>query len=204
MKKRYFQLINILIISGLFLSLSACAIPSLVVKINTSQDPQARFAGYRTYHWYQPKPESAASAAGQAIYGDLQTHLIKAVEQEIAKKGLQKAENQPQVLLAFDVSLPKTAAAPSQSYPAGFGYGLAWQTGYRYDYGHAHLSNYQPVNAFAPGTILIDVIDASTRQLIWRGWAEAVLEDFHADYKTVANYVDDIIDKYPAKNGHHP
>jgi hypothetical protein len=202
MKKRYFQLIHTLIIFGLFLLLFACAIPSLVIKINTSQDPQARFAQYRTYHWYQPKPESNAPAAGP--YGDLLSHLKKAVEQEIEKKGLQKAENQPQVLLAFDVSLPRTAAAAAGTYPAGFGYGLAWQTGYRYDYGHANLPYYQPVNTFAPGTILIDVIDATTGQLIWRGWAEAVLEDFHADYKTVANYVDDIIDKYPAGNAPHP
>jgi hypothetical protein len=43
------------------------------------------------------------------------------------------------------------------------------------------------------------VIDASSKELVWRGWAEDVVEDFNADYRTVENYVDDIIDKYPPK-----
>jgi hypothetical protein len=196
MKKLFNQPINTFFIVGFLLLISACAVPSLVIKINTSQDQQARFGQYRTYAWFQPEPVSAASRGGPADYSQLQSHLQKAIEQEIEKKGLRKEADQPQVLLAFDVSLPKPS--PSQTYPEGFGYGLAWQRGFRYDYGHANIANYQPVNTYAPGTILIDVIDATTRQLIWRGWAETVLENFNADYKTVVNYVDDIIDKYPA------
>jgi Domain of unknown function (DUF4136) len=183
MKERLFHPLNTLILLVFFLLFPACAVPSLVVKINTSQDQQAKFAQYRTYNWYAPSP---AAPGGPADYTNLAAHLRKAVEEEIAKKGLQKTTDKPQVLLAYDVSLPRAA-----------GQGLAGQLGLRQDYGHANIANFQAVNAYPPGTILIDVIDASTRQLIWRGWAEEVLENYQADFKTVANYVDDIIDKYP-------
>ncbi|MGV3502624.1 MAG: DUF4136 domain-containing protein [Adhaeribacter sp.] len=182
--------------SGLLLFLAACAVPSLVVKIKTSQDKQAQFGQLETYNWYLPQP-SPSPAAGPGGVSNLQSHLQKAIEQEIEKKGMRKTETQPQVLLAYDVSVPGPAPKPEPSYPAGFGYGLAWQTGFVYDYGHHNIADYRPVNTYPPGTILIDVIDASTRELIWRGWAEAVIEDYHADFHTVVNYVDDIIDKYP-------
>lgn len=200
MKKSYFPPVNTFFRLGFLLLISACAVPSLVIKINTSQDQQARFEQYRTYSWFQPAPVHAASSG--ADYSRLQGYLQKAIEQEIEKQGLQKAAGQAQVLLALDVSLPKPH--PTQTYPAGFGYGLAWHRGFRYDYGHANITNYRPVNAYPPGTILIDVIDASTRELIWRGWAEAVIEDFNADYTTVVRYVDDIIDKYPIGHSRQP
>ena len=197
MKKRSFHPVNTLFWFYFLILLPACAVGSLVIKINTSQDQNARFDQYRSYSWY---PAAAASSSGgQRDYSMLQAHVKKAIEQEFAKKGLHQEAANPQLYLAYDVSLPEPAAAPAQAYPAGFGYGLAWHMGLRYDYGHANITNYQPVDTFAPGTILIDVIDASTRELIWRGWAEEVIEDFNADYKTVANYVDDIVDKYPSR-----
>lgn len=37
------------------------------------------------------------------------------------------------------------------------------------------------VNEYDAGTLVIDVLDASTRQLVWRGWAEHRLEDMLDD-----------------------
>jgi hypothetical protein len=203
MKYRSFHPLNTPFLFFFFILLSACAVGSLVIKINTTQDQDARFDQFRTYNWY-PATTTNPATDDQAGYSRLQGHVKKAIEQEIAKKGLRQETENPQVFLAYDVSLPNPATPPAQTFPAGFGYGLAWQMGLRYDYGHAKVTNYHPVNTFAPGTILIDVIDAHSRELVWRGWAEDVIEDFNADYKTVSNYVDDIIDKYPAGNGSNP
>src|SRR5687767_10074999 len=124
MKKRIIQPINTFFISGFLLLIAACAVPSLVININTSQDQQARFGQYRTYSWFQPAPVSTAAPGGQADYSQLQGHLQRAIEQEIEKQGMKKDVDQPQVLLAFDVSLPRPSPSPSQTYPEGFGYGL--------------------------------------------------------------------------------
>jgi hypothetical protein len=197
MKERINAPMQTLFLFGLLLLMvQACAIPSLLIKINTSHDHQARFEEYRTYNWYVPAAASPSQTESMG-HSNLETRVKKAIEQEIEKKGLQKAAENPQVFLAFDVSLPTSDSPPTQPYAPGFGYGLAGQMGHRYDYGHANIAGYQPVNAYPPGTLLIDVIDARTRELVWRGLAEAVIEDLNADTKTVTNYVDDIIDKYP-------
>jgi hypothetical protein len=195
--KRLSHLFNTACLVGFLVLTGACNLSELVVKINTDHDQSAQFSQYRTYNWYQPEP--TASSSGEGVNPSLQQHLKRAIEQEIAKKGLQKTTDNPQVLLAYDVSVKKPAQLPAQNNAAGTGYGYAYQVGYRYDYGHAKMANFQPVDNYIPGTLIIDVIDASSKELVWRGWAEDVVEDFNADYRTVENYVDDIIDKYPPK-----
>ena len=183
---------------GLLFFTGACNLSELVVKINTAQDQKAQFSQYRTYNWYQANPTTAFP--GESVVNpNLQQHLKRAIEQEIAKKGLQKNTGNPQVLLAYDVSVKKPAQLPAQDFPEGFGFGYAYQLGYRYDYGHANIADYKPVDAYLPGTLIIDIIDAGTKELIWRGWADDVVNNFDADFKTVENYVDDIIDKYPSR-----
>ena len=195
--KRLYYLLNVVFIAFLQVFAVSCNLSELVVKINTDQDRNAPFAQYRTYNWYQPTP--VAAPAGEGVNPNLQQHLKRAIELEIEKKGLQKDTDSPQVLLAYDVSLKQPAQITAPDIPAGFGYGYAYQIGYRYDYGHTNMVNYKPADSFLPGTLIIDVIDAGSKELIWRGWAEDVVSNFNADFKTVENYVDDIIDKYPPK-----
>jgi hypothetical protein len=51
------------------------------------------------------------------------------------------------------------------------------------------------------GTLVIDIIDASTRQLVWRGWAEHRLEDMLDDpaavRRRVQNAVSDLFEEFP-------
>ena len=57
------------------------------------------------------------------------------------------------------------------------------------------------VNAYDAGTLVIDIVDASTRQLVWRGWAEHRLEDMLDDPVQVRRRVQDavrrIFDTFP-------
>jgi hypothetical protein len=49
------------------------------------------------------------------------------------------------------------------------------------------------VNAFDAGTLVIDIVDASTQQLVWRGWAEHRLEDMLDDPAVVRRRVQDAV-----------
>lgn len=62
--------------------------------------------------------------------------------------------------------------------------------------------NCQPrVNTYDAGTLVIDIVDASTRELVWRGWAEHRLEDMLDDPVQVRRRVQDavrrIFDTFP-------
>jgi len=49
------------------------------------------------------------------------------------------------------------------------------------------------VNKYDAGTLVIDVMDASTQQLVWRGWAEHRLEDMRDDPAMVKQRVQDAV-----------
>ena len=57
------------------------------------------------------------------------------------------------------------------------------------------------VTEYDAGTLVIDLVDASTRQLVWRGWAEHRLEDMLDDPGLVKRRVQDavrrIFETYP-------
>lgn len=57
------------------------------------------------------------------------------------------------------------------------------------------------VNTYDAGTLVIDIVDASTRELVWRGWAEHRLEDMLDDPVQVRRRVQDavrrIFDTFP-------
>jgi hypothetical protein len=57
------------------------------------------------------------------------------------------------------------------------------------------------VTGFDAGTLVIDIVDASTQQLVWRGWAEHRLEDMLDDPAHVHQRVQDavrrIFDTFP-------
>lgn len=75
---------------------------------------------------------------------------------------------------------------PPYTWHPGFGAGY-WSGG---GYGYRAAPHEGPV----PGTLIVDVIDAETSVLVWRGWAEgALLEAPSAD--ELAEYVDEVVAK---------
>jgi len=51
------------------------------------------------------------------------------------------------------------------------------------------------VTTYDAGTLVIDIVDASTRELVWRGWAEHRLEDMLDDPALVRHRVQDAVQR---------
>ncbi|MGD8867211.1 MAG: DUF4136 domain-containing protein [Gemmatimonadales bacterium] len=67
-------------------------------------------------------------------------------------------------------------AFPLYGYP-GYGWGSAYHRGYYHSAGGYGYSSPAALDGLAPGTLVVDVVDARTRELIWRGWAEGAFYD---------------------------
>lgn len=94
----------------------------------------------------------------------------------------------------------------------GFGYFPYWDLAYpRYGFGYPYAvypgwgaySPYgYPMGAYgrryrrgvAPGTLAVDIIDAGSEELVWRGWAEGALLDA-PDAEELDEYVNGIVEK---------
>ncbi|MBW7931489.1 MAG: DUF4136 domain-containing protein [Gammaproteobacteria bacterium] len=146
----------------LFSLLGGCATGP---RILTDADPAVDVGAYGSFGFFEPL---ATDTAG---YSTLLTARLKAAtRRQLETRGYVYDEVNPNLLVNFNVNIvEKTEIRSSPSVTAGFGYygyrhGMygAW-SGYPYD---IESTNYRQ------GTLVIDVVDATRRTLVWQGVAE--------------------------------
>jgi hypothetical protein len=177
MKKLFLPLlILILIISA------SCS----TIKVTSDYDKTAGFSAYKTYAFTEE--------AKNLNLDDLnKTRLMNAITSELSAKGFSKSESNPDVLI--DVKLKgeqkQTATATSSG-----GYG----GGYRYGWGGGFSTTTINYDTYVDGTLFIDMIDASKKQLVWQGRGTKTIDPDASSQKREDNInyaVKQIFAKYP-------
>lgn len=168
--------------------------------VTTDYDQSTNFQQYRTWNWYQEKPV-AKSDSTRRYSTFLDKRIKTAVEAEMARRGFEKADaSQADMLLAYDVTFenyqdvnPSFTSIPS----IGFGY---WY-GYRYAYTYNRMINTTSAYNYREGTILLDIVDRKSNELIWRGTGETTGGEKAMTQEKVQEIVTKILAKYPPQAG---
>ncbi|ARS34878.1 DUF4136 domain-containing protein [Pontibacter actiniarum] len=177
-------------------SLPSCVTTSASLGANAIKAPYAtNLRNYKTYAWYQPAPAAEADYLS-GYRPSLDKHIRQAVEQELQEQGYTKVESNPEVLVAYDVSVSVPAEKDrTEQFNKGFGYSYGYMSGYRYDYGHSDMPGYRSVDLFKKGTLIIDLINPRSNMLLWRGWSEGAISNFKAGAGKVEKQVEEVIEK---------
>lgn len=158
---------------------SGCA----TTQISTDHDPRADFADYRSF----------AVKSGQVLRNgriDQRDTLMRdridgALANEFLAKGLEADPQNPDLIVTYTAGA-QNFAVPDTG-PGGWGY-----DGYGFgDYYDDGLYEVQE------GSLLIDVMDAHTKKLVWRSVAVADDENFRSP-QIIASTVNEALKKYPA------
>lgn len=181
------------------LCLAGCATVK-VDKIDT-----AHLANYRKYAWVKPDIQSDKSLLNSNSITE--ENIRSAVKTEFAKKGITEDEQNPDLLLMYHIytsQKTENVANPAPLYPYyGYGFGPRayffrgrlvqigysgyynpWNTGY-------HTEQY------TDGTLILDVIDAKSNELLWRGSMENPVNDAVGLSRQFAKESKEILAKYP-------
>ncbi len=154
--------------------------PALVV--HQDFDPTANFGQHRTYHWYTTE---VAGLEHQLDNRERIGRSVKlAVESALLQRGMSPTTESPDVLVAYYVSV-------------GGQQGLDSDNASSIGYGFTGIPNFKDTNAYSAGTLVIDLVQANSNELIWRGWAEAEINPdslVEADITRAVNY---ILAQYP-------
>ena len=124
-------------------------------KVTVDSDPAAPFATYKTYAW------TAGTAAPNPLSEE---RLHQSVDARLAGKGLAMNTATPDLIVATHV----TTKEKQELIANGFGYG-PW--GFGGGFGGA------TVETFVEGTLVVDLYDAKTKKMVWRGIATATASD---------------------------
>lgn len=139
------------------------------MQITSDYDAATDFSRLRSYDWLPvPKIESGNP---KIQYDSLLGQRVKAaVEAQLTGKGYVQDQQQPDFLVTYHVAVDQKVSVTYLN--ELYGYGPGWGPSYRrrmlsygYPGGEVMVSEYQQ------GTLIIDVVRASDKQLVWRGTA---------------------------------
>jgi hypothetical protein len=152
------------------LCLTACANqPTYIVDFSEGTD----FSQYQNYRWYDDVVETERGEYRH--YNSSDKRVRDHVNAELEKKGLFESRTlEPDFLINYSKSTQDRVSIDSFSgYPQGmFGsvgagtYGTGMSIGY---------SSGPSVREYREGTVVLDVIDAKSMEIVWRGIAEGRL-----------------------------
>ncbi len=139
------------------LGLAMLAAPAFAQQVDVNYVPGTDFSKYHSYRWV---PVDGAAPVDEIT----DAQVRQAVDQQLAAKGLAKADADP-----VDLYIGYQTAMQQQQQLNAFGGGVGW----RFGGGMATVTT-QTIDV---GTLAIDVYDPAAKQLLWRG---SVTETLHA------------------------
>jgi hypothetical protein len=165
--------------------LAACS----SVRVNSDYDERASFRGLRGYAWTST---SEGHLVDPAINSDLVARRVKnAIDSELIRRGYERTEfGSADFLVSFQLQAKEKVSVNSTG---------DYYFGYRH-YGRYGLGGDISTLHFIEGTIVIDIVDAATGELIWRGWAVTEM-DSEPGPEQVQEYINEsirrILEEFP-------
>jgi len=141
------------------------------MQISYDYDGDADFSALHSYSWL-PAPE-LKTGAPKVQYGTLlEARLKSLVDEQLAARGFAKNADKPDFLVTYHVAVEDKVSVTYIN--ELYGYGPGWGTSYRRNMlHHGYPGTTAMVNEYQQGTLILDMVRNSDKQLIWRGTAVA-------------------------------
>jgi len=139
--------ISLLIVCAVLIPVMAWA-----QKVNVDYDRGADFSKYKTFAW-----QDGRSAAPNPL---VHKRIVSAIESQLASKGWTKSDTTPSAVVVY------YAAVEEERQLNAWGSGPRWNS-----VGTARIEK------ILTGQLVVDVYDASTKQLVWRGFVSDTVSD---------------------------
>ena len=144
---------NVLLAAAASAALAVAGCSSITT--NVDYDPATAFASYKTYAFKNALDRDAFQMK----------RVVTAIDKTIASKGLAKAAEKPDLWVYLYVRTHHDKVITT--WGTGWGYGWHWGGG---GWSTSRVQD-APV-----GTLVVDLVDAKTRDLVWRGMASRAVD----------------------------
>jgi hypothetical protein len=151
-------------------------------KTHIDFDKSANFASYHTYMW-EKSPNPAQ--------GDWNQRIIDDIDKQLQAKGLTKVDSNPDLWVVYSNSIRDVKEV------IGVGYGLGPTWGWDNGVGSPAIQNTY-INKV--GTLVVELADPKTKQLLWRGSVSDTISDkTNKNVSTIDKAVTKLFKGYPPK-----
>jgi hypothetical protein len=165
----------------------------------TDKNQSINFASYKTYAWLQPEQ------TGDSIlqeYQLLNRHITSITDYELNRRGMVKDSLQPDLHFSYsarveqkDKTVTKRSNLPAAPIitPRGTAYWGPWLT----DPTWTAFMHRPHTEAYTEGTLILNVIDPSTEQVIWSGQVSEEVDNPKRLQRDITRSVEAILKKLP-------
>ncbi|NOZ94514.1 MAG: DUF4136 domain-containing protein [Acidobacteria bacterium] len=164
-----------------------------LAKVYVDYDRNAKFGSYKTFAWMEPNGYDLEDS-----HPLVHKRIVNYIEAKMKQGGLKEVTSNPDLLVTYYVSTKEETQINTVSMGYGYGPGWGWDpywSGYWGSYGSMGSTTY--VSTYTKGTMIIDIVDAKTKKLIWRGTMEHTVPDNpEKAQKKIFKGIDKIVKKY--------
>ena len=159
------------------------------IRLNHDWDRDAPFSSYQTFAWIEQRPAAADGNARTALVQNdlLHKRIQSAVTEELEAHGLRPDPDNPDLRVVYHTGIEDKINVTDWGYSYSYDY---------WGYGGRDIDVYQ----YEEGTLVVDLIDSETTELVWRGWATGTVDRSASpekrDYR-IAEAVHKIMSRYP-------
>jgi hypothetical protein len=161
---------------GLVLSAFLVAGCATTMNVSSHVERGLDFAQYRTYNWgpADALPTGDARLDENPFFKD---RFMGAVERQLTLRGMEATTTAPDVLIHYHANVRARMDVD------------------RIDrtYGYCQTEGCPGLREYEAGTFVLDVIDARTNRLIWRGWAQSNFDNVIGNPDRLADTIDEAV-----------
>lgn len=176
-----------LLFVGLLFTIVSCG---PMVSISADYDTNVDFSKYKSYAYYKP-------GIDKVEISDLdKRRILRAIDEKMLEKGFVKSETSDLLISIFTKSREQVNV---NQFNTGWGWGLGWGWGWGWGWNPFMMGGQQTaVSTSTEGTLYIDFIDATKKELIWQGEGSGVLtKNSPKKEQRIKEFVTTILSQYP-------
>ena len=158
------------------LTITACA----TMRVNSFVERGADVTRYRTYHWAPADAQATGDPRldNNPFFGE---RIQAQVERRLADRGFEKTTTSaPDLTVHYHASVVQEINANGVDQP------------------NVSCTDCAPY-VYDAGTIVVDLVDARTSRLVWRGWAEGSIDGAIDDQTFMERRIDDAVARIMAR-----
>jgi len=178
-----------------FLPFAALLIATLAGCATTPRhefDQQANFTELRTFSWLEPEyGDSDVSVSHPVLDSPLLGRRVKrALIGALQERGYQQVDENPDFFVTYHTAEAEQERRSGSYVQLGYGRGVSPF------FGTGILLDMTP-RSFQEGTLIVDVVNARSDELVWRGWKDSVLTQRNFDQERIDEAVRFILSAFP-------
>ncbi len=157
-------------------------------KVVSDYDPTVDFSAYSTFGWLERDNSIEAQ-----LPDHLRVRLHRVTEDVMAEKGILPSPAPPQtdLLLTFYLATSDELEIRQVGYSTYSPWGYSYWPGFNY--------GYTEVRSYKKGTLVLDIVDARTRKLVWVGTLEKEMQSTNPPGKKITKSITKLLKTFPPK-----